>query len=600
MRSFTSGSPIADASIARDVEEVPEYAAEADFDFTHDLGSETETPTLPPSSAGLPIAASFRRPSWVAGGPRPAVYSTPPMPNFFKDEPKESGRGLVADNHIISPTKPNSHRRRPSSASRSSGLVANVKDGLRRYLSNSSTADSAAQSHSMAVSDDQPTEYTLLLASNNASINPPGSHSDYSPSLGGISQKWEDAVLSGNIQTTWQGEAKTLAKYSRSLVLSFLLEYSLTVTSIFTVGHIGKLELGAASLASMTSNIAGFAIIQGLSTSLDTLCSQAYGSGHKKLVGLQLQRMLYFLWLVTIPIGIIFFFSEIILKALLSEPELAELAGSFLKVLIIGVPGYAAFEAGKRYLQAQGNFTAALCILLICAPLNAFMHWLFVWKFQWGFIGAPIAVVITDTLLPLLLVLYVAFVSGLECWGGFSKQALRNWGPMIRLALPGLWMIEAEYLAFELLTLASSYISTTHLAAQSILATIAAITYQIPYPLSIAASTRIANLIGASLPDAAKLSAKAAFVGAIGVGIFNMILLNSTRNILPRLLTNDQDVIDLVARILPLCAAFQLFDALSACSNGVLRGLGRQEIGGWVNLVCYYFVSTDFSDGAGS
>jgi multidrug resistance protein, MATE family len=79
---------------------------------------------------------------------------------------------------------------------------------------------------------------------------------------------------------------------------------------------------------------------------------------------------------------------------------------------------------------------------------------------------------------------------------------------MVRLALPGMIMIEAEYLAFEILTLGASRLGSSFLAAQSILMTLTAITYQIPFPLSIAASTRIANLIGAGLVDAAKTTAR--------------------------------------------------------------------------------------------
>jgi Na+-driven multidrug efflux pump len=97
-------------------------------------------------------------------------------------------------------------------------------------------------------------------------------------------------------------------------------------------------------------------------------------------------------------------------------------------------------------------------------------------------------------------------VSQLFCRSEGEKLTLT--GPMIKLALPGLLMVEAEFLAFEILTLASSYISTTHLAAQSILSTLTALTFQIPFPISIAASTRVANLIGATLSDAAKMSAK--------------------------------------------------------------------------------------------
>lgn len=168
---------------------------------------------------------------------------------------------------------------------------------------------------------------------------------------------------------------------------------------------------------------------------------------------------------------------------------------------------------------------------------------------------------------------------------------------MVRLALPGLLMVEAECLAFELLTFASSYFGTSYLAAQTVLATLAAITFQIPFPISIAASTRIANLIGATLADAAKISAQVSGCAATIVGLLNVILLASLRNYIPQLFTSDPDVLALVAKTLPLCAAFQLFDALACCCNGILRGLGRQEVGGYVQLFSYYAVAMPISMG---
>jgi len=382
-------------------------------------------------------------------------------------------------------------------------------------------------------------------------------------------------------------------------MVTFILQYSLTVASIFTVGHISTVALGAVSLASMSANITGYAIYQGLATSLDTLCAQAYGSGRRKLVGLQMQRMIYFLWAISIPIGVIWLSAETILLALVPEPEVCKLAGLYLKVVLAGAPGYAAFEAGKRYCQAQGLFSASLYVLLFCAPFNAFMNWLFVWKFKWGFVGAPIAVAITDNLLPLGLFIYIRFFSksGMACWNGFTKKALQNWGPMVKLALPGVVMIEAEVLAFEILTFAASYFGTTTLAAQSVLATLTSLTFQIPFPLSIAGSTRVANLIGATLADAAKVSTRVTFAAACVVGIFNVVLLSALKDYIPRLFTSDAEVVRIVSDILPLCAAFQLFDALAAACNGILRGLGRQEFGGYVQLFCYYVFAMPISFG---
>lgn len=86
-------------------------------------------------------------------------------------------------------------------------------------------------------------------------------------------------------------------------------------------------------------------------------------------------------------------------------------------------------------------------------------------------------------------------------------------------------------------------------------------------------------------------------MAAFIVGLINVTLLSSLRNKIPVLFTDDQDVIDLVASVLPLCAAFQLFDALAANGSGLLRGIGRQEIGGWVNLFCYYVVAMPISFG---
>jgi len=42
------------------------------------------------------------------------------------------------------------------------------------------------------------------------------------------------------------------------------------------------------------------------------------------------------------------------------------------------------------------------------------------------------------------------FIDGKEAWGGFSKKAFRNWGPMINFAISGIVMTcsEAPFLRF--------------------------------------------------------------------------------------------------------------------------------------------------------
>jgi len=303
--------------------------------------------------------------------------------------------------------------------------------------------------------------------------------------------------------------------------------------------------------------------------------------------------MALFLLLVTIPVGAIWISSGFILAALVPERDLAYLAGDYLRILLAGAPGYALFEAGKRFTQAQGLFNASLFVLLVCTPINIFLNYLFVWVFDWGLNGAALAVVASNTLLPICLFIYVRFVnpSSLECWGGFSKAALTHWGPMVKLSLPGIVMVEAEWLAFDILTFSASYLSTAHLAAQSVVMTVCMVMFHIPFSVSVAVSTRLGNLIGSGNLVAAKVATRTYVVTFIVMGLINGTFLTVTRNLLPRAFSGDMEVIRIAAGVMPVLAAFQLFDATTALVNGLLRGLGRQKIGGYANIVVYYIVA---------
>ncbi|KAI1503867.1 mate-domain-containing protein [Biscogniauxia marginata] len=565
--SFTSGSPIAQEILARDIAEDSEDEP-VDDDFLDGTGSEASFdggPVLYKQPSG--VAYDYRRPSMI---PEPVVE--PVLTRVEKKKSRDAELSLLRDNHLIPPK--HAPDKKPSFWSRTYRRVFSTK--VRKNL-----VDEEVPRITIG-----PSERSPLLADSNHASGPEGQH---------LNAQWEAAVAAGAIETTWQRETKTIATYSRSLIITFLLQYSINIASIFTVGRIGKIELGAVSLGTMTANICCYAPVQGLATSLDTLCSQAYGSGHKQLVGLQLQRMTYFLWLLMIPVAVLFFFAEDILRLIVLEPRSAELAGLYLRIVIVGAPGFAAFESGKRFVQSQGLFVATTYVLLIAAPINIITNWLLVWHLGWGFIGAPIAVAFTQNLMPILLLLYVRFVNGSQCWGGFTKRALTNWGPMIRLALPGMIMVVAEWLAFEILTLVSSRLGTSYLAAQSILVTVTSTTFMIPFPVSIAASTRVANLIGAKLVGAAKTSAKVGTCAGCIIGLLNLTILGSLRFKLPLLFTQDEEVISIVATVLPLCAVMQIFDGLAAVAHGLLRGIGKQSFGGYANLLAYYVVALPIS-----
>ncbi|KAG7701990.1 hypothetical protein KL951_000446 [Ogataea haglerorum] len=411
-----------------------------------------------------------------------------------------------------------------------------------------------------------------------------------------INESWDKALRDGKITTTPLFELKKMFLSSVPLVITFLLQNSLGVASIFAVGHISPEALAGITLGTMSCNISAIAVIAGLASSLDTFLPQAYGAKKYKIVGLIFQRCTALIFTIMFIVCVAWWiWAEQVLTKVLPSAESASLAAVYLKVITFGLPGYILFETGKRFLQAQGVFEASTYVLFVCAPFNALLNYLFVWVFKMGYIGAPIAVSVNYTLMAVGLFAYTVWTKNvanpMKCWNGLTpRKAFSNWGELVKLSIPNLIMIMSEFLSFEILTLLSSYLGTVPLAAQSVITTMASLTYQVPYGVSIAASTRVANFLGAQLPREARIAAKMVFVFTAAIAVINSSFLLFDSRQIAGWFSNDADVIEVVTKVMPLVAFIQIFDAMNATSAGCLRGQGLQRIGGYVNLCSYYLI----------
>jgi MATE family multidrug resistance protein len=82
-----------------------------------------------------------------------------------------------------------------------------------------------------------------------------------------------------------------------------------------------------------------------------------------------------------------------------------------------------------------------------------------------------------------------------------------------------------------------------------------------------------------------------AVVAACVVGTFNFSIYICLREQIARVFTPDTEVIDITSKVMLICACMQIVDALAAVTHGILRGLGRQAIGSYANLLAYYLIA---------
>lgn len=419
-------------------------------------------------------------------------------------------------------------------------------------------------------------------------------------------KRFEETISSKKItDTTALIELKSLFVASVPLSMTFLLQCSFSTVSVFTAGHLGSVELASVSIGSMTASISGYAIIQGISSALDTLCPQAFGAKEYYLVGTYLQKCVAMNFTIMVPILFIWtFFGYEVITGFLPDNDTAKYAAVYLRYTAPGIPAYILFECGKKFLEAQGIYHISTIVLLFAAPSNLVMNLLLVKTF--GYIGIPMAISINYWLMTFgLFVSIVYFIkphstpSGkhpLTCWNGLHiKQAFQSWNKIVYLAVPGLVMLEAKFFALETLTLIASYLGTLSLAAQSVGTAIASLSYQVLIAIGIASSTRIANFLGAGSNSAAKKTTQVSLCFVLVFSIINVLFLYCFQTRIAPLFTKDEKVIKIVESIMWLIALLQICDAINAGSAGCLRGQGQTKIGGIVSLLSYYLIGIPLS-----
>jgi MATE family multidrug resistance protein len=167
------------------------------------------------------LVGSYRRPSFTYGQSRPSFVPSSPISTAIDALPtSERETMLIQEEELL-------HDNRFSLGPKDYGTT------------------SRRESHaSSSTSRDVPNETTSLLKANS---------------------QWESAAEAGAIHTTYLRELIVVTKSALPLWVTFVLQYSLTISSIFAAGNLGKDELAGVSLGSMTATITGYSVYQGQS-----------------------------------------------------------------------------------------------------------------------------------------------------------------------------------------------------------------------------------------------------------------------------------------------------------------------------------------------
>ncbi|CAN6724922.1 unnamed protein product [Malus baccata var. baccata] len=388
-------------------------------------------------------------------------------------------------------------------------------------------------------------------------------------------------------------EAKLQLWLAGPLIAVSLLQYSLQVTAVMFVGHLGELELSSASMASSFANVTGFSVLLGMGSALETLCGQAYGAKQYRMLGVHMQKAMLILLAVSIPLSLIWFYTSDILMALHQDHEISAEAGTFNRWMIPSLFAFSLLQCLNRFLQTQNNVFPMMITSGVTACLHIAVCWGLIFKSGLRNKGAALAISISHWLNVVLVASYVLFSPACKkTWTGFSKQALHDIFSFVKLAISSAVMLCLEYWCFEMVVLLSGLLPNPKLETSvlSISLNTCWMVYTISVGLGSAISTRVSNELGAGRPQGAKLALRVMTVMALLQGAAIAIATVLIRHVWGKLYSNEHQVIKYVAKMMLLLAVSDFLDGFQCVLSGAARGCGWQNLCVAINFIAYYAV----------
>ena len=370
------------------------------------------------------------------------------------------------------------------------------------------------------------------------------------------------------------------------MILTNLGQTAMTATDVLMMGRLGPKALAAGSLG---SNIYFLPLIFGLGLMLAVSPMIATELGRKRHSVRDVRRTVrQGLWvavMVALPIWCLLWQAEWILRTMGQDPELAALAGSYVRTLQWAVLPFYGYIVLRSFISALERPGWALVIVFGAVGFNVFANWCLMYG-NLGFpaLGLPGSGWAT-TLSSILMFVGLAAVVTLEpkfrryrLFGRFWRADWPRWRTLLSLGLPIAGLLTFEVSIFNIASFMMGLIDTPSIAAYAIAIQIASIAFMVPMGLGQAATVRVGIAAGARDPLSITRAGWTAFVLGVGfMGVTASLMVLAPYPLIGAFIDLDDpanaQVIALSVTFLAFAGLFQIVDGAQAVAGGMLRGL---------------------------
>jgi putative MATE family efflux protein len=348
--------------------------------------------------------------------------------------------------------------------------------------------------------------------------------------------------------------------------------YILVDTAI--VGHLGTTQLASLAIAATVMTTA-FTIFNFLTYGTTAQVARLHGAGAEEEaahLGAQAQ------WLSVI-LGVLLLFAiaalaRPIVVLMGGEGEVADGATTYLRIAALGAPAFMLASAGQGYLRGIGDLKTPLLILVVAHAVNVVLELLFVYGFDWGLPGSAWGTVIAQAGMG------AAFLA-VQLRAGWQRPVLARMRALMRIGSEIAVRTTALLGAFLVASAVLARIGPASLGAHQIAFQLFVFLALVLDALAIAAQVMVGRMLGAGDASGARTAAGRMIAWSVVLGAgFGLVLL-ALGDVIPRLFTGDEAVVERAHEIWWLFAAMMPLNGAVFALDGILIGAGDTRFLMW-------------------
>ncbi|MBY0517866.1 MAG: MATE family efflux transporter [Bacteriovoracaceae bacterium] len=293
--------------------------------------------------------------------------------------------------------------------------------------------------------------------------------------------------------------------------------------------------------------------------------------------------------LLSIPFVILTYLSSLAVPLLKYDAKITEMVMSYIRISAWSMPGVFVYTSLREWLQAHERTWLANAVAIIGVPLNIFLNRALVfgeygmpalgvdglaWASFWirNFLGLSLLIPLIPTMLKRFEV---------------EKEFIFD---VIKLGAPSAISMFFEVMAFCSVTIFVGSFGEVQTAANSLVLTLASITFMVPMAIASAVGVKVGHAFGEKNPD---MVSRYAWTG-LSMSITFMACSALTFALFPRPILSifgpASDVMEWGVKLIFWVAIFQVFDGSQVTLSAILRGLSISKPVSVVTFIGYWLI----------